>query len=340
MLLIRIHLLPLLMGALLLTGLLGCKQEQVGNPPSISYVRVVAQDSTITSSLPRNYIAIIGQDLATVQEVFINDYEAYFNPTLVTNTSIILSLPAESPWRDVPNRIRVVTTFGSAETPFSIIQPPPVITDFTPKAAGPGAVITITGSLFDNLLGVTFDEVAANVVSFTSTEIRVEVPEGVAQAFIHVTTPGGTVVSENAFGFAWLLYGDSFPTDFWEGHWGGDANVNSTEVFRGTQAMKFVYNDAWGGFQIGANTPVDISGYTAIKVSVYGGAGSSGKAVKVVLSDNWDNGFVANLTEGAWTDYTIPIESLGGAATLSTLIIQAQDFTPGTAVYIDDVGFI
>ncbi|GAB4420751.1 MAG: hypothetical protein OHK0039_34740 [Bacteroidia bacterium] len=325
---------------LTLVSLAACKKEDVGNPPAIEYVRVVAKDSSITASFPRNVIAIIGRDLEATTKVFVNDYETYFNPTLVTATAIIVTIPADAPWRNAANRIRVETPFGTAETPFTVIQPAPVIRDFDPKAAGPGSIVTIYGEVFDNLAAVRFGDVEAEVVSSSSTEIQVKVPEGVAQAFLFVETPGGIAQSVNAFGFALLLYGDAFPSGFWEGHWGGTADVNSTEVYRGTQSMKYAYSDAWGGFQIGADSPLSLAGYTAIKISIYGGAGSAGKNVAIVVSDNWGASFIAPVAEGVWSDFTIPLSSVGSPAALSTFIIQAQDFAPGTTIFIDDMGFI
>lgn len=332
--------LPWLLGLLLLIGIVACNKEEVGTPPSIDYVRVVAQDSSISEALPRATIAIIGQSLASVQTVYINDLEAYFNPTLVTSTSIILSIPQEAPWRDVPNTIRVETRFGSAETAFTITQPTPLITGFSPVAASAGSIVTITGEVFDNLIEVRFDEVVAEVVSASSTEIQVKVPDGIGNAYIFVETPGGVARSAGAFGFALLLYGDAFPEGFWEGHWGGNADVSNTEVFRGSQSMKYEYLDAWGGFQIGANSPLNLSDYSALKVSIYGGPGTAGKSVAIVMSDLWGNSYVAPLQEGSWIDLTIPLSDLGDPAELSTFIIQSQDFVIGSAIYIDDLGFI
>jgi IPT/TIG domain len=328
--------------ALLLTAGLfsACEKDETGAPPTIERVRIVPKDSTTTSYFANGYVAIVGTNLATAQQVFFNDFDSYFNPTLVTETSIIVKIPEDAPWNSTVNKVRVVTKFGEVSSNFTIIQPAPSITDFNPKAASTGDIITITGTVFDNVSEVRFDNVVAEIVEKTSNEIKVKVPAGVTQAFIYVTTPGGTVRSVGAYGFALLIFGDDFPTGWWEGHWGGTADVQNTEVARGTKSMKYEYTGAWSGFQIGAGTPVNLSGYSAIKLSIYGGAGSAGQTIKVVISDNWGAGFSAVLTEGQWTDITIPLSAVGDPTELKTFIIQCADITSNMVIYVDDLGLI
>jgi IPT/TIG domain len=334
---LRCLVLSLLIGAGLFSA---CKKEESGVPPTIERVRIVPKDSTTTSYFPNNYVAIVGTNLASAQQVYFNGLNSYFNPTLVTETSIIVKIPEDAPWNNALNQLKVVTKFGEATTNFNIIQPAPSITDFNPKAASPGDIITITGAIFDNVSEVRFDNVVAEIVEKSSSEIKVKVPAGVTQAFIFVTTPGGTVRTAGAYGFALLIFGDDFPAGWWEGHWGGMADVQSTEVARGTKSMRYEYTGAWSGFQIGAGTPVSLSGYTAIKVSVYGGAGSSGQTVKFVISDNWGMPYSATLTEGQWTDVTIPLSEVGSPAELKTFIIQCADITTNLVIFVDDLGLI
>ncbi|WP_375579129.1 BspA family leucine-rich repeat surface protein [Marivirga tractuosa] len=72
----------------------------------------------------------------------------------------------------------------------------PEITDFTPKSAGPGITVTISGSGFNNTSLVSFGGTEAN--SFTTesdTVITAIVGEG-ASGEVLVTTPGGTATKE------------------------------------------------------------------------------------------------------------------------------------------------
>src|SRR5690348_6395809 len=63
----------------------------------------VAFDSTITGAPLGGLIAIIGTNLQTTTSVSFNGFPVYFNPTLVTSTSIIVKIPAETPWQNGSN---------------------------------------------------------------------------------------------------------------------------------------------------------------------------------------------------------------------------------------------
>ncbi|MEO1450694.1 MAG: IPT/TIG domain-containing protein, partial [Bacteroidota bacterium] len=255
--------------------------------------------------------------------------------------SVMFVIPAETPWKNSTNKIKVETKFGTAELDFSIVQPEPVITGFDPIVAAPGSIVTIFGDVFDNLIEVKFDETIAEVVSSTSTEIQVKVPEGISSALISVTTPGGTVVAADGFGFAFLLYADdALPADFWDGSWGGEVDMANEEVFRGSNSIRYEYLDAWGGFQFGTGNPLDLSEFSALKISFFVGADLDGQKLKIVMSDNWDAGFEATLTGDEWNDLTIPLSDIGSPAALSTFIVQAQGWDINTVLYIDDIGFL
>ncbi len=77
----------------------------------------------------------------------------------------------------------------------------PVITNFTPTGGGVGTTITISGSYFTGVTGVSFGGVAA--ASFTvnnSNSITANIGEG-AIGYIAVTSPGGTGMSDTTFAF-------------------------------------------------------------------------------------------------------------------------------------------
>lgn len=78
-------------------------------------------------------------------------------------------------------------------------QIPLKITDFTPEQGPRGELVTITGSAFVGTTSVKFDELEAEFAVENNTTIVASVPEGVAVGPISVTTPEGTVLSENDF---------------------------------------------------------------------------------------------------------------------------------------------
>jgi hypothetical protein len=310
-----------------------------------SQTEVVKFDSTTTNGNLNNQYAIIGQNLGTVTKVSFNGVSAYFNPALVTNTSIIITIPANAPWGPTqPNKLTVVTLHGTASFDFVIQQPPPVITSFGPLAGAAGDTVTITGTVFDNVSSVKFGTVPATIISSTSTQIKVKIPQGVVQAYLFVTTPGGTTQSAAAFGFKYVVYDDALAKDWQNWSWSSTVDfAYTTIVKRGTDAISETYTGGYAGLQLGfTGAAIDVAsnGLTAIKFSIYGGTGTNGKHVKVIVSGGWGTTIDVTLTEGAWSDYTIPLSQLGSPTTISSVVLQEDSGNAPSTIYVDDIGFI
>ncbi|MBW2962728.1 IPT/TIG domain-containing protein [Mesonia aestuariivivens] len=332
--------------ALLLVSFTSCEGDDTGpatvdGPPSLERVSLAIKDSTTSVGMRQNMYRVYGDNLATTQMIFFNDTEAYFNPTLVTNNTILVSVPKETPYFGASDKLRVVTSEGEASLDFVIAQPAPIIDSFTPLAAGAGEIVTITGSVFEGLESVKFGETEAVIVSATENEIQVEVPEGIVQSFIFVETPGGVTQSEQAFGFKFVIYDDVLNASWWSGGWGGTQDFESTEqVKRGQYAIKRIYEGTFSGFQLGnGGAPLEISDYAAIKVSIYGGDGISD--VKMVINGDYDNGKIITINQGEWNNFTIPFSDLGATSgTLNEIVIQEFSGQAPAIIYIDDLGLI
>ncbi|MGV3540155.1 MAG: DUF7619 domain-containing protein [Rufibacter sp.] len=108
----------------------------------------------------------------------------------------------------VPNnsytgKIKVVTPDGasSSATEFVVFQPP-TISAVSLAEAVPGTVVTITGNHFSPITTqdtITFGDVAARVLSATTSQLQVEVPTGATLGKIVLKTLGGMVESQQAF---------------------------------------------------------------------------------------------------------------------------------------------
>lgn len=373
---LNIRLFQIMLSVLMVWGVASCKKDNEGGKgaPSITRVRLLSKtdtvrdvihqitldsisvydqtrlnpfDSTIVNGRLNNQYAIIGSNLLTTKSVSFNGVSVYFNPGLLTDNSIIVTIPANVPFGPTQsNKLLVVTQYGQAEFGFSIQQPPPIITSFTPLAASAGEIITITGSVFNSVSAVRFDTTPAEIVGTpTNTQIQVKVPAGVVQSYIFVTTPGGTTRSPASFGFKALVYDDAF-TLGWGSYFGYNStrdNANTEQPKRGTVAIKTTFTDPYGAFQVGYNgATIDVKkvGLTAIKFSVYGGANTAGKSIQVVINGAYGTAAVVALTTGSYTEYTVPLSSLGNPATIMELVIQNYGGNVPSTIYIDDIGFI
>lgn len=317
-----------------------------------SDTRVVSFDSTVANARLGTQYAILGSNLLSTTSITLNGASVYFNPTLVTDKAIIITIPSTG----IPfgpsqtNKLVITTRYGKVSYAFGVQQPPPIITDFAPLAANAGDTITINGSVFDGLTGVTFDKVPATIIGKpTTTQIRVLLPAGVVQAYVYITTPGGTTRSAASFGFKYVLYADALATGF-GGNGGGYDGYGSVRDYkstahpkRGPYAIAVTFGSAYGALQIGGG-PLDVTklGLTAIKISVYGDPATikPGDMAQVVLNGKYGSAVKVSLSPGKYTDYTIPLSALGSPASISELVIQGLGVAAPSTIYVDDIGFI
>lgn len=293
---------------------LSCDDDEstCGGTPQIAKVSTsLDRAEGISEGSWNEWIIIQGDNFCNVQQVLINGNAVDLSESYITETEITTQVPS----RVTPSttNIQVVSSGGTAETAFEIIQPAPVITTFDPVSGGEGDEVTISGQFFDNLQSVKFDDVEATIVSKTESQIVVTLPAGISQAFIYVTTLGGTVKSTNPFGFRFVVYDDALAASWWEGSWSCAATLdNTTNVKRGTNSIKTQYSGGYGGLKLGnGGATISLTGYTMVKFSIYGGAGTSGNFM-VVLNGNYADGSRKQITvtEGAWTDISIPLSVL------------------------------
>ncbi|MAN28378.1 MAG: hypothetical protein CMH15_05860 [Mesonia sp.] len=333
-------------------GFISCEGDDSGpatvdGPPVINRVTLAINDSTTTVGLRENMYRIYGENLATTKEIYFNDTKSYFNPTLVTNTTILVSIPKETPYFDASDELKVVTSEGVAVIDFPIEQPAPEIDSFSPVAAGAGEIVTIVGSIFEGLESVRFGETEAVIVSSTSTEIQVEVPEGIVQSYIFVETLGGVTQSEQAFGFKFVIYDDALKEGWWVGGWDGSEDFENTEqVKRGDFSIKRIYNGGYSGFQIGnGGAPLPISDYSAVKVSIYGEQNVGNLRFSINALNEQELGVILQVEEGQWNDFEISLDdpALIGENELevfSQIVIQELSGNSNVIIYIDDLGLI
>ena len=313
--------------------------------------QITGYDSTTATGKIGNYYAIIGSNLGSTKTIAINGVSIYFNRALNSDNTVIFNIPNTVPFEQPQSNTIVLTTLhGSVTYKFTILQPPPQINSFGPVAGAVGDTVTITGTALEGALSVKFGTVPAKIVANTSSQIKVLIPAGVVQAFLFVTTVGGTTESTASFGFKYLIYDDALHVG-WGGNGGGYSGyssnlnfTNTTHVKRGTSSIEVDFTSNYGALQIGYGGSPAISvsalGLTAIKFSVYGGNGvKTGDKLQVVINGNY-NGTTVTMTAGAYTDFTIPLSTLGNPLNISEFVLQAQGTAVPSTIYVDDIGFI
>lgn len=316
-----------------------CKKDNTENtnPPTLSQVtNLTARNNPITSVGYGEWVIIKGTNLSTTMKVDFNGTFAADSLVYGNDTTVTVKIPSTLT-DPVNNPITVTTKYGSATLNFRILQPAPVITSFDPAAGSPDDVITIKGNYFKGLTDVKFETTSATIVSSSQTEIKVKVPAGITAGYIYVTTPIGTVKSAKAFGLRFTIFDDALATGWTNTSYSSTFDMNNTTIIRrGAKAIAHKFSVGFGAARFTKATPAfSTTGYTDLKISIYGGPGTNGKKVRITIVSG--KTFDLILTEGSWTDYQIPLTNLGSPATISA--ITFQEFSGlASQIYIDDVG--
>jgi hypothetical protein len=192
-------LLILLMTAGMVSTFISCKKDDAPGTPSISYVRVTrpeSSDSLLIGAGQGQLIAIVGNNLQDAVQIWFNDQQARLTPTYITNTSILVSVPAQIP-SVVNNTLKIIFKNGSELLyKFQVQISKPVVTSMLSEFVNAGDVATINGNFFYEPLTVTFTGGATGtVVSRKDKELQVTVPAGAQPGPITIKTNFGEAIS-------------------------------------------------------------------------------------------------------------------------------------------------
>jgi hypothetical protein len=377
----NLKLFSLMLSILMVVGLAACKKNEEGGKgvPTVTRVRLLSKtdtvrdvihiitldsisvydqtrlkafDSTVTAGRLNTQYAILGTNLLTTKTVVLNGISIYFNPGLLTDNSIILTVPNNVPYGTAqPNKLVITTQYGSVSFDFSIKQPPPIIASFTPTAGVAGDLVTITGSALDNATAVRFDDIPAQIQGTpTATQLIVKVPAGVVNSFIYVTTPGGTTKSIDSYGipapaFKSLIYDEKFAANWTAGGYNTDRDIaNKDHTKRGQFAIKTTATGNYGGLVLaykdanGNGLDVEKLGATTIRYSLYGDAASDGKKVQVYVNGNFNTSIQATIVGGKYVDIIVPISSFTGVKVITEIAIQEAGGAAPLTWWVDDLG--
>ncbi|GEP50926.1 hypothetical protein FNO01nite_15980 [Flavobacterium noncentrifugens] len=321
-------------------------KTNVGAPPVISSVSASTVDDNgnptaltpVNLGYANNYYIISGSGFTSVQKVYFNETDTYFNPAFVTDNTIIVNIDIDTPYADASDELKVVTANGTAVYHFVIAPPAPLVNSFNPINAAAGETVTVYGDFFLDPV-VTVGTTAATVISSTMTEIQFVMPADSNYDYVEVTTISGSNTAPQAIGTA--IYDDARASfvENWLGPWDGSGfTVNTSIKIQGESSIEANYT-AYTGFKIPMfASPVSTAPYSGIRISLK----STKPAGKVKIYVNGNNGagkeieFTSN-----WTSVVIPFADLGGApASLNEIVIQEFANAGGDKLFFDDIGFI
>lgn len=330
----------MIMVCIVLNVFSSCDNDDSGssNAPEITSVaKSVAGDLVpVTIGDPKNYYIISGKGLSSVTKIYFNDFDTYFNPTLVTDTEIFVLINEKTPYANASNKLKLVTKNGTILYDFVIAPPTPKFNSYNSINAAAGDIVTVYGDYFLNP-SVKVGTTDAEVISSTLTEIKFKMPENAVDKYVTVTNISGSTSSQQAVGSA--LYDDVLQgaTGHWT--WNGadtfDTDFKDDKV-QGEAAIKFVFG-GWNGADIKFNSR-DVSKYKAFRVKVKSISTNTAASVIFVFG-GWAYQIKKTLTS-EWTTIEIPFSDIGNPTTFDQLTLQESGSFGGNTILMDDMGFV
>lgn len=325
--------------AIMITGLVSCSDDDSssssGQAPVLESIAAALDENLepIEVGFANNTYVIRGSGFATLQKVYFNEFDTYFNPTMVTDNTIIIAIDEDTPYAEVPDELKVVTQYGTAVLHFIVAPPAPQLRSFQPVNAADGEEVTLYGNFFIDPV-VTVGDTEAQIVSNTMTEIVIVLPADSNHKLIKVETLSGESEWNTAVGTA--IYDDAFyaPWDIeaWNNH---EYVTDPAAAYQGTTFIKKEIA-GWDNIQGNWAWNDQLSQYTGIHFWVR--SDDPGKLVLIFNGANWGDANWAFTTDTNWTEYRYTWEELGGPAALQN--ISFQEFTGATHnYYFDNIGY-
>jgi uncharacterized repeat protein (TIGR03803 family) len=218
---------------------------------------------------------ITGANFADVTQVAFNGTSATY--TVNSTTSITATVPTGA----TTGSISVTTPGGTKISTAKFTVTPPTITSLSEISGLAGDSVTITGTNFVLVTGVTFGGVSATYTVNSATSIVATVPSNGVSGSVRVTTGGGTATSPKAF-----VYEEPTITGFTPPSGPVTTSVSITGTgFAGVSAVSF---NGTAASQFTVNSPTSITatvptGATtgAISVTTPGGTAQSATSFTV-----------------------------------------------------------
>jgi len=163
--------------------------------PKVDYIRipdVLVSDSLLTHAFMGTTIALMGENLTSVKEVWFNDQKAILNISLITSTTLIVPVTNVIP-TVVTNKIYLISGSGdTVKVNFTVDVPAPVLLSMKCEQVADGQIATINGDYFLTDPNIPLEVIfpgnikATNIISIAKTQIQVEVPAGSQRGQINV----------------------------------------------------------------------------------------------------------------------------------------------------------
>jgi len=336
--------------------------------------QVVAFDSATTAGNKGQYYVIYGTNLGSTTTVLFNGVSVYFNRALISDKSIIVSIPLNVPTIGAAanDTLTVVTLYGKAYYNFTVITPPPTIATVSDYDFWGGSQITFTGIGFASVSSValTGSNAKITIVSQTDAQLVLQFDSTTisrGNLIFSYSSAGNTATETTTQEFidldnAYKIFANNnFQNSWQDNSWSGPSGVSSgaTHSVPGNSSAEASYPA--GGWKIEgwANWYPSFAydpSYTYLTFWVLGGVSNH---TLVLVGDKIAGGYSQNTSAaaiqqisvpaGVWTYYKIPLGTgtgqlnywaTGSPAQQLGFFLQGQSGDVNETMYFDEVAFV
>ena len=308
--------------------------------------------------LPGANLTISGTNLNLVKEIL---FTGVTTPVTIFESQSSATMVVKVPAGAHNGKLTFITALDEktlSDTELELVRP--AVTTMSPNPVSIGAELTITGTNLNLVSGINLTGVASTVTTFvnqSATQIIVKVPTGTLIGNITLNILNSTVTVNSitplqivGSTLAPIVVYDNALSSNWEkwGGWGTSVqDLDNTEhPNSGSKAIKVSYSEAYGGIQLHPKTTFTFppAGYTKLKISLYGGAGTTATSrVAIYMKDATDPTDAQKkpltLVPGVYTTYEILLSDFtNNPAKVNEFVIQNYG-TANITVYIDDISF-
>jgi hypothetical protein len=291
------------------------------------------------SGFPGDVVNVSGTNFSMVTSVSFEGIIASFKPTLDTNGKMQVTVP----WNAIGgNQYITLTNLNGSDSVAFFVNLAPVIKSVNPPSGKIGDLVTINGLRFNNITAVQLNAVSVTYLVVNDSTITFTVPPGAATGNITVTNALGTAISPQNFvivaPISFFIFDDALAAGWSITSYTATTTISNTNVESGTSCLATTYTGGYGAFRINGSPAINLTAYTTLRFSIYGGPGTNGKKISVAINGNYGTTVIVYLSEGSYTDYLIPLSSLGSPATLNEIVLQEFSGNAPSTVYVDNIG--
>lgn len=313
----------------------------------------IAITSMTPEAKPGTNITLTGEFLNYVTEVWFAEEKVVTEFVSQSRTELVVTVPMDAQTGNivVSNGAPVDPVTAESEEPLVVLLP--AVTALTPVPVEREGELTLAGTNLDLVNEIVFKGGAVvsreTFVMQSAEQIVVVVPaEANKGTLTLIPFSGVEVETEQAIEIvgdlpplaplAYAFYVDALQNGWGNWSWGGAVDyANADNVRDGEKSILKTYDGSWDAVRFGGGS-VDIAGHTHLAFSIYGGAGTAGKKVQLILNEQWSSpSAIVDVVEGEWVEVSLALADIAAPATITDIMWQAQGWAG--SIYVDHVGF-